>query len=198
MNNPIEIEASFLDINTTEFKTKLKTLGAKLIQKETLMKRKVFDFPDHRLEKIGAWVRVRDEGNKITLSFKQLKERTLHGTTDTTIAISDFNSASQILLAIGLIQISYQETKRETWQLNNCEITIDTWPWIPTFTEIEGPTEDLVKNTTKQLDLIWDQALFGSVENIYQTYYRVTEAEVNAWPEITFIPVPEWLETKRK
>jgi len=32
---------------------------------------------------------------------------------------------------------SYQETRREKWMLDDAEVTIDTWPWIPTFIEIE-------------------------------------------------------------
>jgi len=37
------------------------------------MVRQTYDFMDMRLNKIGGWVRVRDEGDKVTLSFKQLK-----------------------------------------------------------------------------------------------------------------------------
>jgi adenylate cyclase class 2 len=94
--------------------------------------------------------------------------------------------------------VSYQETKRETWKLEDCEVTIDTWPWIPTFLEIEGGSESSVRKTASILGLDWSQAVHGSVENIYMSHYDVTEEEVDDWPDITFVPVPEWLEKKRR
>src|SRR3989344_5617999 len=55
-------------------------------------------------------------------------------------------------------QKSYQETKREKWTMGNSEITIDTWPWIPTFLEIESPTEEEVKSIAKKLGFDWKDA----------------------------------------
>ncbi len=55
-----------------------------------------------------------------------------------------------------------------------------------------------LKETASKLGLEWRDAMHGSVENIYMMNYDVTEEEVDDWPEITFIPVPEWLEKKRK
>ncbi len=163
------------------------------------MKRNVFDYPDERLEKEGAWVRVRDEGdNKITLSYKRLVNRTLQGTKEITLDVSSFDTMCNFLLAIGLKQDAYQETKREKWEFEGSEITIDTWPWIPTFVEIESPTEDKLKDIAKSLGFDWSQAMHGSVETVYQKYYDVTEQEIDGWESITFVPVPDWLEIKKK
>ncbi len=79
-----EIEVKFLNINPEKFRKKLLALKAKRIYPETLMKIKTFDYPDKKLEKIGAWIRVRNEGNKITFSYKRLLKRTLHGTKEKT------------------------------------------------------------------------------------------------------------------
>jgi len=194
-----ELEAKFLDIDKEALRKKLKEVGAKLIYPERLMKRNVFDYPDERLEKEGAWIRVRDEGdNKITLSYKRLVDRTLQGTKEITLDVANFDTMTSFLLAIGLKQDAYQETKREKWELDGSEITIDTWPWIPTFVEIESPTEKGLMNIAKDLGFDWSQAMHGSVETAYQKYYDVTEQEVDAWESITFIPVPDWLEVKRK
>ena len=193
-----EIEAKFLDIDGKELRNKLKIVGAELAHSERLMKRKVFDFADNRLRKIGGWVRVRDEGDKITLSYKQLNDRTLHGTKEINVVVDDFEQTCQFLSVLGLGQKSYQETKREKWTMGNSEITIDTWPWIPTFLEIESPTEEEVKSIAKKLGFDWKDALHGSVENAYQKHYNVTEDEIDGWETITFVPVPDWLEEKRK
>ncbi|OHA55605.1 MAG: hypothetical protein A2388_02095 [Candidatus Veblenbacteria bacterium RIFOXYB1_FULL_43_13] len=150
------------------------------------------------MEKVGGWVRVRDEGDKITLAYKQLNDRSLHGTKEVSVEVSDFNNTCQILEAVGLEAKSYQETKRETWHYKNCEITLDTWPWIPSVVEIEAESEEAVQLVASALGFTWAEALHGSIENVYQKYYKVTESEVGHWKEITFIPVPFWLEPKRR
>ena len=95
-------------------------------------------------------------------------------------------------------QKSYQETKREKWKLNGVEITIDTWPWIPTFVEVEAADEASVKKAVELLGLDWSQTMHGSVENIYQMHYDFSDEEIDKWESITFIPEPEWLLVKKK
>jgi hypothetical protein len=42
-------------------------------------------------------------------------------------------------------------------------------------------------------------ALFGSVVPAYQAEYDITSDEMANWPEYKFgLPVPEWLEARRK
>lgn len=193
----VEIEAKFLDIDVEKIRGKLKEIGAVQKHPERLMKRKNFDFSDFRLEKNGGWVRVRDEGDKITLSYKQLNERSLHGTKEVTVEIDNFDNTCLFLQAIGLKNYSYQETKRESWDFDGTEIEIDTWPWVPSFVEIEGKSEESVRMASKMLGLDWQKALFGSVEIVYQSYYNVTEEEVDSWEEMKFGQVPEWLRGRK-
>jgi adenylate cyclase class 2 len=94
-------------------------------------------------------------------------------------------------------QKAYQVTKRESWLLDDVEVEIDTWPWIPQYVELEGKSEESIKDVVSKLGLEWKNALHGSVEIAYQAYFDVTEDEVDAWKEITFIPTPTWLEAKR-
>ena len=163
------------------------------------MRRKNFDYPDGRLDKeLNGWVRVRDEGDKITLSYKQLNSRDLHGTEEVSIEVDNFDSACQFLIAVGFDQKSYQETKRESWQLGGVSIELDEWPWIKPFVEMEGPTEASLKQVSESLSLDWRKALHGSVENAYQAEYDFSEAEIDAWPEIKFGTAPDWLEQRRK
>ncbi|MDZ4229734.1 MAG: CYTH domain-containing protein, partial [Candidatus Veblenbacteria bacterium] len=147
---------------------------------------------------VGGWVRARDEGDRVTLTYKQLNDRTLRGTQEVSVVVNDFERTCQLLGAIGLEAKSYQETKRETWRLKDCEVTLDTWPWIPPVVELEGGDEAIVKQAAAELGFDWTEALHGSIENVYQKYYNVTEAEVDHWSEVTFVPVPDWLEAKRK
>ncbi len=192
-----EIEAKWLDIDSKKFREKLNEVGATLVHAEVLMRRKNFDYPDKRLMKVGGWIRVRDEGDKITLSYKQLNDRSLHGTQEVEVTVDNFNRTCELLTDIGLEAYTYQETKRESWELSGADITIDTWPWIPTFVEIEGSSEKLVHTVAGKLDLNWERAVHGSVETVYQKHYDFTEEEIDGWSEITFISPPTWLLNKK-
>jgi adenylate cyclase, class 2 len=193
-----EVEAKFPDIDAVAFRNILTKLKANQEHPEILMRRKNFDYKDHRLEKIGGWIRVRDEGSRVTLTYKQLNDRTLHGTKEIEVIVNDFDKTCDLLTTIGLVPKAYQETKREKWKFGNVEITIDTWPWVPTFVELESPTEEELKNVASLLGLDWSKVMHGSVETIYQMHYDFTEEEIDRWPTITLITEPDWLMAKKK
>lgn len=180
-----EIEAKFTDIDLE-------------VMRECLMRRINFDWASDRLDEQRAWVRVRDEGDKVTMTYKRVLDRTLHGTKEVNLTVDGFDSACQFLEAIGMVKRVLQETKRETWEFRGCEITLDTWPWVPPFIEIEGATEEAVRAAAHALELPWERAMHGSVETVYQQHFDITEREFDHWPSISFIPVPDWLEVKRR
>lgn len=194
----IELEAKFLGIDKRKFQKLLQDSGATLIHSERMMRRKNFDYPDARLKKIAGWIRIRDEGDKTTLAYKQVVDRTLEGTREISLVVEDFDTISNFLLAIGLHDKSYQETKRERWEIDGVEVTIDTWPWIPTFVELEGKSEEALKLVAQKLSLDWSKSLHGSVETAYQALYNVSGEEIDSWETITFTEVPDWLEARRK
>lgn len=181
-----EIEAKFLNIDHDAMRQKLKTLGAQRVQPDRLTKRRNYSVP--YLER--AWVRVRDEGDKTTLTFKQLNDRTLHGTKEINLTIDNFEQAEAFLKTIGLPPSAYQETRRESWVLGDVQIELDEWPWIKPFLEIEAPSEQLVRETATKLGLDWEKALHGSVEVAYQAEFDVTEEQVNQLPSISFNEQP--------
>lgn len=191
----VELEAKFTNINPDEIRAKLKNLGAKLVYPERQMRRKIYK---HLIEYDNDWFRVRDEGDKITLSYKKLTDRSLYGTKEIMFTVPDFDQACRFLESAHLRFVSYQETKREMWHLGSIEITIDTWPWIPTFIEIEGKSEEEIKDVALKLGFDWNKVLHGSVENVYTKHYNVTEGEVCDWPEIKFIDMPDWLTKIKK
>ena len=194
-----EIEAKFLHTDHDELRAKLAELGAVCRQSVRLMRRKNYDFPDLRLDKeYNGWVRVRDEGDKVTLSYKQLNNREVDGTHEVSVDVGDFEATCKFLESIGLISRSFQETKRESWKLDDVEIELDEWPWIRPFIELEGPDEQSLKDVAAKLGLDWANAVHGSVEIAYMAEYNVTEEEIDGWPEITFAAAPAALAAKRK
>jgi adenylate cyclase class 2 len=195
---PAEIEAKFLDADHEAMRIRLKDLGATCTHPNRLMKRSILDFPDRSIRKMGGWVRVRDEGNKITLTYKQLNERSITGMQEVEVEVDDFERTRALLHAVGLKSVAYQETKRESWELDGVEIELDEWPWIRPFIEVEAHDEAAVWRVIDKLGLDREQACYGSVEIAYQAEYNVTEEEVNRWERVTFTPVPAWLAEKEK
>jgi adenylate cyclase class 2 len=195
---PVEIEAKFLDVDHDILRARLKELGATLKQPNRLTKRLVLDFPDRRLHAKDGWVRLRDEGDKITLTYKQLNTRSLSGMQEVELVVDDFEQAKAFLQAIGLQPRSYQETKRESWVLDEAAIELDEWPWIHPFVEVEAGDEAAIWRTVERLGLDRAKAYYGSVEIAYQAEYDVTEEEIDNWDRVTFTSVPDWLQVRAK
>ncbi|RTK94958.1 CYTH domain-containing protein [Candidatus Saccharibacteria bacterium] len=66
-----EIEAKFLRIDHHALREQLKAIGAVCEQPMRTMHRVILDFPDGGLKKQHAWARVRDEGDKVTVTYKR-------------------------------------------------------------------------------------------------------------------------------
>ena len=134
MNN--EIEAQFLDINKNEIRKKLKQIGTKLVRPEVLMRRIVFDVGPHQ------FARVRDEGDKIVMTYKNVSDdKSIMGTKEVNVVVDNYENAILLLKSCGLEEKAEQESLREVWILGEVEICIDEWPWLPPFIEVEGPSE---------------------------------------------------------
>lgn len=185
-----EIEASFLGINKDEYRLRLKKVGATLIQPEVLMRRSVFDTGP------SSFVRVRDEERRIVMTYKKINELSLTGVDEVNIEVDNYDDAVLLLESAGLKLKARQETLREEWSLDGVEITIDTWPALPSFTEIEGLNSESVEEVAKKLGFSLKDAHYGSVDEIYHHYYGVSQDEVNYCPEIIFDKTPAFLAGK--
>ena len=164
-----EIEVKFLDINIAEMREKLKDAGAQLEQPMRLMKRALIETPETNAR--HAYLRIRNEGDKITATFKQFTENSLTGAKEREIVVSDFDETIAIFAEFGLHYHTFQESKRETWRCGDVEVVIDEWPWINPYIEIEGDSEKAVKQAAKELGFTWSDAVFGSVDVIYNLVY---------------------------
>jgi len=126
-----EIEVKFLNIDPKETEKKLKEAGAEKVF-DKVYRRKVFDYPDLRLNDRGAYLRLRDEGDKITLTFKQRLGVKSHdgktndeGMEEIEIKVSDFEKTAELLTKMGLKEKFYEENRRIRHQLDDIEFDID-------------------------------------------------------------------------
>jgi len=181
----IEYEATFLDIDKNEIRKRLKNAGAKLIKPEFLQKR--FNFNPPKILTKYSWVRVRDEGDKITMSYKAIKGNKIEDQKEINLTVDNFEKAIEFLETVGCRKKAYQETKREIWELDNVGICIDEWPFLEPFVEIEGGSEDEVKAISQKLGFDYSKAWFCAVGLIYSKKYGIP-AEIidNDISKITF------------
>lgn len=186
---PIEYEATFIKINKDEIREKLKNIGAFLAKPEVLMKRYVFNLPEGQHKK-GAWARVRHEGNKITMSFKIVNDGgvgNIDEQKEICLEINNFADGVEFLKALGCPEKAYQESQREVWQMGETEICLDEWPFLEPFVEIEGKSEQEVKEVAQRLGFDYAQAMFCAVGTIYAKRYGIEEKIINnETPLITF------------
>ncbi|MBU1038755.1 CYTH domain-containing protein [Patescibacteria group bacterium] len=181
-----EYEATFSPVEKADIRQRLTKAGALLIKPEFLQKRVVFTLPSGQA-KPGAWLRVRDEADKITLSYKQVINGRIEDQKEICLQVSNFTKAVELLTAIGCQKKAYQESTRELWKLSDVEITIDQWPWLEPFVEIEGSSEQMVKEVSLALGFDYSQAKFCAIGHLYSLKYNLSEDIINnQTPEIVF------------
>lgn len=164
-----EYEVRFLEIDKEEVLKKLHKLGAKEVG-NWLQIRKTYDLITPTP---NSWVRLRTNGKKTTLTVKEIGSAKVDGTKEAEIVVDNFAETDLILSKIGLKARNYQENRRQQFVYNGVEIDIDTWPLIPTFLEIEGENEEVIKDTCKALGLDYSKATSMDVTDIHNKIYSI-------------------------
>ena len=165
-----EFECTLLDVNVCDFEKKLLHAGAKKIG-EYLQKRYIYDFNPVDDNK---WLRLRTNGEKVTLTIKKLENKfSIGGTKELEIEVSDFEKTNMILNELGYRYRNYQENRRITYILNEVEIDIDFWPMIPPYVEIEGKREKKVNEIIELLKLDREKITTYDVTSIYNEIYNI-------------------------
>lgn len=171
-NKNREIEVRFLNINPQSIIKKLQKLNAKDEGEYKILETIFYDKQKTWLEK-GKFVRIRKAKNKIFISYKHHQKHTATGTYEIEFEVNDFNKAKKFIESLGLIAFRIQEKKRHTFKLQNVILDIDTWPTIPTYLEIEGESEEDLKDIAQKLDLDWKKAVFENAKIVIEKYYKV-------------------------
>ena len=180
-----EYEATFINVDKDEVRERFRKAGAVLIRPQYLQKRIPFHLPKEKRSK-DAWLRVRDEGDKITLSLKVIDGDKIENQKELCLTINNFDDAVELLKAIGCKPKSYQETKRELWKLDGVDITIDEWPFLEPFIEVEGDSEEAVKDVSEKLGFNYADAVFCAVGKLYQMKYGISPDAINILEKLVF------------
>ena len=185
MNNKdyTEFEAKFYPVNKEEYRKKLLSIGAKLGIPERKMIRVVADKRGNPVlsGSFGdKYIRVRNEGNTVRLSVKYMAEATgnLTDQREIDVEVNDFEKTIKIIETCGIKFNRKQENLREEWFYKGAQVTIDSWPGLDTFSEIEAGSEKAVKEIAEELGFDWNKKIITPAAEVYAMVYRMDINEV--------------------
>ena len=179
----VEIRLTNKDIKMSLLKKKLRKIGARIKQKERIFYYIIYLHPQ---KKNDYYIRVRDEGEKITMTVKtNLKNKYVD---EYEININDFNEADKILTLLGCKKHYEIHKLREKWEYRKCkEIVFDTYPAAEPYVEIECNNEKEIKEVLKDLDLNTNLKNYlntNQVSNFYLNEYGIKQ--VKKLQDLTF------------
>lgn len=164
MNDYIEYEAKILNIDIDQLLATLTACGATKVKNYTF-RRYVFD----TIPKLDTrWVRLRSDGELTTLTVKEINSDAIDGTNEWEVTVSDIDTALKILEKIGITPRGYQENTREEYELDGVEISLDRWPKLKPYVEIEGKSRDDVVKTAEKLGFTESDLVTDNTEALYR------------------------------
>lgn len=178
-NKNKEIEVRFLEIDTPAVVKKLKSLGASDLGKEFLKEIIFYDQAGRWQYQEKKYVRLRKTKKGSFLVYKDQSIETATGTHEIEFKVEDFEKTKSFLEAIGLVAFREQEKKRHSFKLERVVIDIDTWPKVPTYLEIEGPSEKALKQAAKKIGLNWSQVVFESARFVIERHYKIPVSKLH-------------------
>lgn len=167
-----EIEVKFLEIDKIKLIQKLQGLGAHDFGEE-LITEQIFH------DKQGKWLRenkfgrIRTTSKGIFFTYKHSQERNAFGVTEIEFQITDPEKMKAFLEALDLVMDRENEKIRHKFKLREVVVDIDTWPQVPTYVELEGPTEDSIKEAAKNLGFDYSQGVFGTASQVIEENYHI-------------------------
>lgn len=162
----IENELRILEVDPEDIVLRLSKLGARSVG-QFAYRRYVFDLiPKTENE----WLRLRTDGVTTTLALKSIQAATVDGTEELETVVESFDTTLEVLRRAGLTPKGYEENRRRQYVLNSVEVSVDEWPMIPPYVELEGPDEAAIREVARALG-VDDEVLTGKgVKEIYRHY----------------------------
>jgi adenylate cyclase class 2 len=136
MPNEVEIKFRVADVPTLE--QRLRDAGFHVVTPRTHELNMLYDFGNGRLRKAGQLLRLRQYGQKWTLTHKARGSTGIHKTRiETETQVADGEKMHEILLALGLVPKFLYEKFRAEWTDGRGHVVVDETP-IGNLAEIEG------------------------------------------------------------
>lgn len=150
-----EIETKVLDIDVEEIEAKLEKLGAKKTQETRL----IVDWYRIKGVKEGEdpwFLRIRSNAaGKYEVTWKAKSDilGTARKHKEINFLIAEPEKLADLFLELGLEKYAHQEKDRTSYSLKDWTFDIDQYPRMPSYMEIEGSSEESVREAITSLGL---------------------------------------------
>lgn len=165
-----ENEIAVLDINRTKVLAKLKKLGARHEGKHNF--KRIEFLINGNVKGSHSWGRVRTDGKTTTITIKWLDGNSKFSPMDEfEIKTNDFKDSVKLMSKlVNPESFLYFENVRTAYRLGNSYITLDKWPGIPLFLEVEAPSTGIARSIYKKLGVKGKFVGNVSIHKIYESY----------------------------
>jgi adenylate cyclase class 2 len=161
---PIEHEAKILGINIDAFLVSLAAANGTYLH-DYPFRRYVFDTNPPQA---GTWLRLRTNGTETTLTAKEITDTTIEGTHEREVVVSNFENTLEILQKAGLQTKGYQVNHRFDFKLGDTTVSLDFWPALEPYLEIESPSTESVLQTATALGFAASDLVTKNTLELYQ------------------------------
>ncbi len=162
-----ETEAKFYIEHPDALQKRIESLGATVSEPRVLETNLRFDTPDRDLRHLGYVLRLRqDKRARMTFKDGEQAQGGAFNRRELEFTVSDFDTAKELLQALGYEVSFTYEKYRTTYKLDGAEIMLDEMPY-GNFVEIEGP-EDAIRAAAEKLQLKWDTAIQDSYSLLFE------------------------------
>jgi len=174
-----EIEVKILDVDKAGLEKKLKTLDAKLVGKYEI-ESIIFDTLKKELNSKKELLRLRKKNDKSTLTYKNnVREGKTRTCEETEIEVSDFEKTKSLLIGLGFVCSKTKPKKRTTYKLKNSLVEIEEYEEIPTFFEIESPSEKELEEIVELLGYSMSDTKTWTGWKVFRHYGKELESQEN-------------------
>lgn len=165
-----EVEVKFLEVDQAVMEERLAAMGAA----KTFEGRIVgtfFDFQDRRLNNSGCLLRLRETEKGARLAFKTSGVKTaVKSREEFELTLESPDTLRKILKGLGLEDTGQTVKHRTSYSLDGSHFEFDTYEGIPTYLEIEAPSEGEVKRLVAALGLSMKDARPWSWKDVFRHY----------------------------
>ena len=150
-----EIETKVLDIDVGDVLQKMANIKAKMVSK-TRLSVSWFRIKGVKEGEDPWFLRIRSnsEGkNEVTWKAKSDILGTARKHKEINFNIAEPEKLEDLFIELGLEKYAYQEKDRTTFVLNDWQFDLDQYPRMPAFLEIEGKSEEHVKEAMSLLGI---------------------------------------------
>ncbi len=179
-----EFEITFLEIDVPKIEQKLLEIGAEKVG-DYNFRRALFDYPDFRLMGENKFIRLRTDGTETTLAYKEKPIDTNDGVKEIEVVVESYEKTYELFNAMGFVIKREEENKRTKYKKGETVFDIDSWPFIPTYLEIESTSIENARKVADELGLKGEEGLILDPKEGYKKYgYNLDEYSVITFKEM--------------